>query len=45
MTEMEYLYHFITYGTYRIIAMWLNKDQRESPDKLSSLILKQTLIK
>jgi AcrR family transcriptional regulator len=30
--EMEYIYSFLTYGAYRMICVWLNKEQREPPE-------------
>ena len=41
-TESEYLYNFIIYGSYRTICVWLNKDRRESPDKLAELIIQRS---
>ncbi|MCR5461390.1 MAG: TetR/AcrR family transcriptional regulator [Acetatifactor sp.] len=35
---LEYLFNYITYGAYRIICMWLNKEQRESPEQISVLL-------
>ena len=36
----EYLFNFITYGSYRIFCLWLNKDQRESPEEISMLLMR-----
>lgn len=30
--ELEYIYNFLTYGAYRMICVWLNKEQREPPE-------------
>lgn len=39
-TMVEYLYNYITYGVYRIVCMWLNKEQRESPEKIAGMLLR-----
>ena len=36
---MEYLYHYITYGAYRIICVWLNKEQREPPAQIAQFLI------
>lgn len=36
--EMEYLFHFIIYGAFHMICLWLNKEERESPEKLAALL-------
>lgn len=36
---MEYLYNYITYGAYRIICVWLNKEKRESPKQIASFLI------
>ncbi len=36
----EYLFNFITYGAYRIFCIWLNKDQRESPEEIALLLMR-----
>ena len=36
----EYLFNFITYGSYRIFCLWLNKDQRESPEEIALLLMR-----
>lgn len=41
--EMEYLFNFITYGAFRIICMWLNREERESPEKLAAMIKRITV--
>lgn len=37
-SAQEYRYNFITYGAYRIICVWLNKPQRESPAQIARLM-------
>jgi len=41
--EMEYLFNFIAYGAFRIICMWLNREERESPEKLAAMIKRITV--
>lgn len=36
----EYYFNYITYGAYRIICLWLNKDQRESPEQIACLLMR-----
>lgn len=36
----EYLFNYIIYGTYRIFCLWLNKDQRESPEEIALLLMR-----
>lgn len=36
----EYLFNYITYGAYRIICLWLNKEQRESPEQIAYLLMR-----
>ena len=38
--ELEYLFNFITYGAYRVICIWLNKEQRESPRELARQLIR-----
>ena len=33
--ELEYIYSFLTYGAYRMICVWLNKEQREPPETIA----------
>ena len=33
--ELEYIYNFLTYGAYRMICVWLNKEQREPPETIA----------
>ncbi|MBP5490491.1 MAG: TetR family transcriptional regulator C-terminal domain-containing protein [Lachnospiraceae bacterium] len=33
-----YFYNYITYGVYRVVCVWLNKEVRESPEAIAKLI-------
>ena len=35
----EYVFNYITYGAYRILCVWLNKDSREPPEEIADLLL------
>lgn len=35
---LEYFYNYITYGVYRVVCVWLNKEVRESPEAIAKLI-------
>ena len=37
---LEYLYNYITYGAYRIICVWLNKERREPPKQLAEMLIR-----
>lgn len=37
-STIDYLFNYITYGAYRIICIWLNKERRESPDQIARLL-------
>ncbi len=41
--ELDYLYNYMTYGAYRIVCLWLNKEERESPHEIAG-ILARTLL-
>lgn len=41
--ETEYLFNFITYGSFKIICMWVNREERESPKELAAMIKKITM--
>ena len=41
--EVEYLYNFITYGAFRMLCLWLNKEDREPPEKLARLIIQMAM--
>ena len=36
--EIEYMYGFLTYGAFRAVCVWLNKEERESPEAIGALI-------
>ena len=38
--ELEYLFNFITYGAYRVICVWLNKDNREPPGQIARQMIR-----
>ena len=38
--EQEYLFNYITYGAYRMIDLWINKDRRESPARMARLLMR-----
>lgn len=38
--ELEYLFNFITYGAYRVICVWLNKDNREPPQHVARQMIR-----
>lgn len=42
MPQNEYAYYTtsLIYGAFQIVCMWINKDDRESPDWLASFLLK-----
>ena len=37
--ELEYRFHFIAYGAYRVICVWLNKDNREPPQQIARQLI------
>ena len=39
-TEAEYLFTYMTYGAYRIISFWLNKEEREAPGEIARILSK-----
>ncbi len=39
-TALEYLFNYLTYGAYRVICVWLNKEERESPRQLSRMLIR-----
>lgn len=41
--EYEYISHFLMYGAYQIIRIWINKEKRETPEEIADLILKQII--
>ena len=36
--EADYFYNYATYGTFRVFCMWLNKEDRESPEQMVEII-------
>lgn len=36
--ELEYIYSFLTYGAFRMVCVWLNKENRETPEEFARLI-------
>ena len=34
----EYIFNYIIYGAYRVICLWLNKEQREPPEQIALLL-------
>ena len=38
--ELDYLYNYMTYGAYRVVYLWLNKDNRESPHEIAGILAK-----
>ena len=38
--ELEYLFNFITYGAYRVVCVWLNKDDREAPQQIARQMIR-----
>ena len=41
--ESEYLYNYMTYGAYRVVCVWLNKGERESPREIAGILAKMLL--
>ncbi|MBR6442979.1 MAG: TetR/AcrR family transcriptional regulator [Clostridia bacterium] len=38
----EYLFNYLIYGAYRVISLWLNKEQREPPEQIAQLLMRFT---
>lgn len=36
----EYFYNFLTYGAFRMVCVWLNKENRETPEDFALLLNK-----
>lgn len=36
--ELEYMYHFMTYGAFRMVCVWLNKENREPVPAFAKLL-------
>ena len=41
--ELEYFYNFLTYGAFRMVCIWLNKEEREAPEKIAKIIIQMML--
>lgn len=39
--ESEYIYRFVLCGAYEMVRLWVNKNDRESPEKMADIILKR----
>ncbi len=39
-TALEYLFNFIAYGAYRVICVWLNKEDREPPRQIAAQLIR-----
>lgn len=39
--EYEYTYSFLLFGAFQMVRMWINKEDRESPEWLATLIEKR----
>ena len=39
-SDLEYLFNFIAYGAYRVICVWLNKEDREPPRQLAGQLIR-----
>ena len=37
--EMDYAYQFVVNGGFSVIEDWINKDKRESPEKIADIII------
>ena len=37
---LKYLFNYITYGAYRVICVWLNKEDREPPEQVSRMLIR-----
>lgn len=37
-SELEYISGFMTYGAYQVIRIWVNKDNRETPDEIADFL-------
>jgi len=41
--EQEYLYNYMTYGAYRVVCVWLNKENREAAHEIAEILAKTFL--
>ena len=39
-SDLEYLFNFIAYGAYRVICVWLNKEDREPPRQIAGQLIR-----
>lgn len=37
-TETEYIFNFLTFGCYQALRVWINKENRESPEEFAKII-------
>ena len=37
---LEYLFNYLAYGAYRVICIWLNKEDREPPEVISKHLIR-----
>lgn len=37
---LEYFFNFITYGAYRVICVWLNREDREPPQQIARQMIR-----
>lgn len=42
-SEFDYISNFLTYGAYQIIRLWINNENRESPEEIADLILNRII--
>lgn len=43
--EREYQFIFLAYGMYQVIKVWINKENRESPQEIVDMIMQRILAK
>ena len=36
--ELAYVYNFLTFGAFRMVCVWLNKEEREPPDLFAAFL-------
>ena len=39
-TVLEYLFQYLAYGAYRVICVWLNKEEREPPEVIAGHLIR-----
>ena len=42
--EYEYIYRFVLCGAYEMVRLWVNKDDRESPEEMAGIIMNRLYI-